>query len=108
MGDRPGSGGSGAAKVAAGLLGVVLAATDARAGEPSAYARLLARHVHTGTVDGIHSTLVDYGALAADPDYAAALRDLAAAQPDATQSNDERFAFWTNAYNLLAIKAVVD
>src|SRR5690348_9591543 len=100
MDDRRGSRGSGAGKIAAGVLGVVLSATDARAGEPSAYARLLARHVHPGTVGGIRSTLVDYGALAGDPDYAQALRDLAEAKPDAARSEDERFAFWANAYNL--------
>jgi len=74
----------------------------------TAYARILARHVRPGTVDGIRSNLVDYGALARDPDYARAVDDLARARPEALASEAERLAFWIDAYNLLAIETVVD
>lgn len=89
---------------------LALAATTTGSGQPfasDAYRRLLARHVSPGVIDGISSTLVDYGALRADPDYARALDDFATADP-ARMSRAERFAFWINAYNLMAIRTVVD
>jgi len=89
---------------------LALAATTTGSGQPfapDAYHRLLARHVAPGVIDGISSTLVDYGALRADPDYARALDDFAAADP-AHMSRAERFAFRINAYNLTAIRTVVD
>jgi hypothetical protein len=95
----------------AGLLAAgasVAAPPRARGDEPSAYARLLARHVRPVTIAGIRLAGVDYAALRADPDYARALEDLARAAPEALRSAAEALAFWTNAYNLLAIKAVVD
>jgi len=88
-------------------LAAALAASVAKADDTTAYGRLLAKHVRPGTVDGIRGNLVDYRALAADPDYATALRDLAAAEP-AVLDEKARFALWANAYNLLAIKTVVD
>jgi hypothetical protein len=93
-----------------GSLAIMLAllTNQARAGADSAYGRLLARHVRPGTVSGIQLNLVDYQELARDPDYAQALREHADANPAALSSDQERLAFWINAYNLLAIKAVID
>jgi hypothetical protein len=51
---------------------------------------------------------VDYGAVRTDPDYARALGALAGAKPGSLASDAERLAFWVNAYNLAAIKAVLD
>ncbi len=93
------------AAVIVALLGVALPA-DA-AGE-DAYARLLKAHVRPGTVSGIKVALVDYRAVKADPAYAQALSALAESRPDALASDAERIAFWVNAYNLAAIKAVLD
>ena len=99
------------AAVIAALLGVALpaaAAGPAYAGENDAYARLLKAHVRPGTVSGIKLALVDYRAVKADPAYAQALNALAESRPDALTSDAERIAFWANAYNLAAIKAVLD
>jgi len=93
------------AAVIAALLG---AALPAGAAENDAYARLLKAHVRPGTVSGIKLALVDYRAVKADPAYAQALDALALAGPDSLTSDAERFAFWVNAYNLAAIKAVLD
>jgi uncharacterized membrane protein YdjX (TVP38/TMEM64 family) len=93
------------AAVIAALLG---AALPAYAAENDAYARLLKAHVRPGTVSGIKLALVDYRAVKADPAYAQALDALALARPDSLTSDAERFAFWVNAYNLAAIKAVLD
>ena len=76
--------------------------------EPAAYARLLDTHIRTVTIAEIQLNAVDYAGLRADPHYARALVDLAAARPGALPSDAARIAFWINAYNLLAIKAVVD
>lgn len=74
----------------------------------TAYAKLLQAHVGTGMINGIQLHLVDYQAVKGDPRYAKALQEFAAARPETFKTRAERFAFWVNAYNLLAIKAVID
>lgn len=96
---------SGAVALGAGAL-LAVGASAASGGD--AYRGLLARHVRPGIVDGIRLNLVDYASLARDPSYAVALDDLRRADPDALPSDADRFAFWVNAYNLLAIKVIVD
>jgi uncharacterized membrane protein YdjX (TVP38/TMEM64 family) len=91
--------------VALAMLGPSL---PARAAADDAYARLLRAHVRPGVVAGIRLNLVDYRAVRADPAYAAALDALARAGAGALRDDAERLAFWINAYNLLAIKAVLD
>src|SRR5688572_18133559 len=76
--------------------------------EPGAYARVLEAHVRAVTIGEIRLHAVDYAALRGDPHYARAVADLASARPDALAGDAARIAFWLNAYNLLAIKAVVD
>jgi hypothetical protein len=83
-------------------------APAAPAADEGAYARLLQAHVRPGRViNGIRLATVDYAALRADPLYPEALRDLAMFRLDGLAGERERFAFWANAYNLLAIKAVL-
>ena len=93
------------AAVIAALLGTAL---PADAAGDDAYARLLRAHVRPGVVGGIKLALVDYRAVKADPAYVQALSALAESRPDALASDAERIAFWVNAYNLAAIKAVLD
>lgn len=88
--------------VAAGAVG------QAEAADETPYGRLLARHVKPGTVSGIQLNLVDYQAVAEDSDYPEALAELEAAKPADLATEDDRFAFWVNAYNLLAMKTVID
>jgi hypothetical protein len=76
--------------------------------DSAAYARLLQAHVRPGTVSGIDLAVVDYEAIRRDPAYASALEDLAGARLEALAARADRQAFWINAYNLLAIKAVLD
>src|SRR5262245_13657878 len=76
--------------------------------DSAAYERLLKTHVRPGTVNGIRLNLVDYAAVKADRLYAQAVADFAEAKPELFSTEGERFAFWANAYNLLAIKAVID
>lgn len=96
--------------VVAAMLALVphLPHASADAGGDPAYRSLLAAHVRPGTIGGVRLALVDYRAVQRDPHYTAALRALAEAKPDQLDSLHDRFAFWINAYNLLAIKVVLD
>ena len=90
------------------VVTALLAGALPAAAADDAYARLLRAHVQPGEVGGIRLNLVDYRAVKADPAYAEALAALAEARVEALGSDAEREAFWINAYNLLAIKAVLD
>jgi hypothetical protein len=83
-------------------------ATAAQAVDTSAYAGLLEAHVKPGSIGGIRLSVVDYRGIQSDPNYAKALQAFAAVTPAQLQGKNERLAFWINAYNLLAIKAVLD
>ena len=72
------------------------------------YAALLSAHVRSGERAGLALKLVDYAALAADPHYPLALAALASFPLARLDGPRERMAFYINAYNLLAIKMVVD
>lgn len=67
---------------------------------------LLKAHVTNGRIDGIGLKVVDYAVVARDDRYTTALRGLAAAKEPTTR--DEKLAYWINAYNLLAIKMMVE
>lgn len=86
----------------------ILAVTVAPVCAGDAYRDLLAHRVRSGRIDGVALSVVDYAALRADPLYASAIEELAAASPDSPATEDERFAFWINAYNLLAIRTVAE
>ena len=90
------------------VLASLAHATIVAAQDAAAYGRLLAAHVRPVLIDSVRLNAVDYAALKTDPDYARALAHLARARTGAFRSDAEAIAFWVNAYNLLAIKAVVD
>lgn len=94
--------------VGVGVAWLMMATTPVHAIDYTAYAKLLKAHVRPGSINGIQLNVVDYRAVKADPNYAKALQDFATAKPETFQSKAERFAFWVNAYNLLAIEAVID
>lgn len=98
------------ARAAWALLLVLATAPAVRAefADFSAYGRLLQRHVSPGETHGIRLHRVDYRAWAADPDHARAVASLAAFDPARLATRAERLAFWINAYNLLAVKTVID
>jgi hypothetical protein len=94
------------------FLAAVLIALPAAAGaEPadfSALDALLHRHVRPGVREGIALNLVDYAAWARDPDHQRAVDALATFDPARLETRPERLAFWVNAYNLLAIRVVIE
>ncbi len=108
---------------------VLLAGCDAEEGPPetvapqalageggfddSNYAELLERHTRPGSIGGVEVTAVDYVALAVQAGdlaslYRRTLDDFARFDPSKAPSPEARKAFWMNAYNIGAIKMVVD
>lgn len=92
------------------LTALVLLAGPVRAEMPDfgPLDRLLAAHVRPGTAHGIALAQVDYAAWRRDPDHARAVAVLDRFDPARLAGREERLAFWINAYNLLAIKVVLD
>ncbi len=86
-------------------------AVSAQAGESQRfqeYGGLLHDFVHAGEKNGVHVNLVDYRAWKADARWQYALQKLADADVSGLGSKEERLAFWINAYNMMAIKKVLD
>lgn len=74
----------------------------------SAYDALLAAHVTAGERNGIDHHRVDYQAVRQDPRYAQALALIANFPIAQLTERNARLAFYINAYNLYAIKMVID
>ncbi|MEX0619457.1 MAG: DUF547 domain-containing protein [Pseudohongiellaceae bacterium] len=74
----------------------------------AAYNELLQRHLSPAEEDGIRHARVNYSAMQNDPLYAEVLSLLEQQSLDELATNEQRLAFYINAYNILAIKMVVD
>jgi Protein of unknown function, DUF547 len=94
--------------LAAALLGLL--STGAAAAEPdwTDYEYLLQRYVARGTTAGVELNQVDYRGLGSDAAFAAAVAKLAAFPLKRLEGREETLAFYINAYNILALKMVVD
>jgi len=92
------------------LLSIILLPTLSPATEPewAGYEHLLQNYVHPGEKNDTALNLVDYQALAVDKAWASLLTRLADFDPKQLASSEEKLAFWINAYNILAIKVVLD
>jgi hypothetical protein len=94
------------------LLGLLcaLGTGPASAVEPdwTPYAAVLAAHVAPAHRQGVKLNAVDYAALKADARFAAAVATVEAWPFEQLESDAERVAFLVNAYNLFALKMVVD
>ncbi len=91
-------------------LTIALACTQANAAEPdwNHYAQLLQRHVAAGEIDGIKLNTVNYSAWRNDPLWPQVVTQLETFPADQLQTREEKLAFYINAYNILAIKMVLD
>jgi hypothetical protein len=85
-------------------LGLLAAAVRTHALDDVLYAQLLERH--TIAVEDVASTRVDYAALRGSADWERLLASLRGTDPARLATRAERVAFWTNAYNVLAIEVV--
>src|SRR5512135_2935305 len=78
------------------------------------YAKFLETYVKTGVlIDGIRTNAVDYARIVKDSadvktPYPRMIDALATFNPDTLATREERLAFWINAYNIGAIKMIVE
>jgi Protein of unknown function, DUF547 len=72
----------------------------------SAWDSVMRKHVSPGTIDGIHTNVVDYNALAKDENFHKYCASLAEADLSSLPPN-ELLAFYINTYNALCISHVV-
>ncbi len=72
------------------------------------YHRILSRHLHSGEKHGVRLTLVDYLALRQDAAFARLIDNLARFPSSELGNRPQRLAFYINAYNILALKMVID
>ena len=90
------------------LAVLMLSPNAANAGDWDLLDAVLAQYVAPTQRAGISFNGVDYTALAKDPRYPQLLTQIENAQPVAFANRDERLAFYINAYNVYAIKMVID
>ncbi len=92
----------------------VSATVQAAGFDYSRYEALLNRYTKPGvSIDGVRVTAVDYAALTKEKGekgsgYETLLKDLASFNPDTLGSSEDKKAVWINAYNIAAIKTIVD
>jgi hypothetical protein len=89
---------------------LTLAAAPAQSQEPDwdPYAQVLSQYLHPGTNKGIDLVQVDYAGLKANGLIERLAEQLAKFDPAQLSNRKERLAFYINAYNILAIKMVLD
>lgn len=72
------------------------------------YDEFLKTHVTTGEIRGTTLSLVNYSAIKKDPRWSEILKQLAEVNLADLQTKQDKLAFYINAYNIFAIKMVVD
>lgn len=69
---------------------------------------LLKKYVAPKTLEGIPVLAVNYQGLGNDPLYTELIAELENAPVSALKSQEEHLVFWINAYNIMAVKIVLD
>jgi hypothetical protein len=92
------------------LSALCASASLLNAAEPdyTAWNNLLKKYVRPGSRDGIKSNLVNYAALAKDPLWSSAQEAITGFNTAKLSAKKERLAFWINAYNMAAIRKVLE
>ena len=82
----------------------------AQAEEPdwSNYNQLLKQYVKSGSINGVNLMKVDYNGIKRDAAYSKVLSQIASFDTTRLANMQEKLAFYMNAYNILAIKVVLD
>lgn len=93
-----------------GLCAILAFCLPINAGEPdySSLDRALSRHVRKGNKAGIQVHLVNYRGIAGDADFAAAVKIMSAFDLSQLKTRNEKLAFYINAYNVAAIRKVLE
>ena len=86
----------------------VLLGTTASAFDFSGWDALLKKYVASKTIDGVMLNAVDYKNVAKDPAYRKLLKELESASVSTLKTKEEKLTFWINAYNVMAVKMVLD
>lgn len=94
--------------VATGSLLVLGMSSMAASPDLSDYSGVLGKHVRSGVKNGVALNTVDYAALKKSGEVDRVAAQLAAFPMEKLASRDERLAFYINAYNVLAMKMVLD
>ncbi|MGN7611954.1 DUF547 domain-containing protein [Magnetococcales bacterium HHB-1] len=91
-------------------LMLIFFALPLHAQEPSweAYRQLLNQHVSVKKKSGIQLNWVNYSLLKSDPKFAQVVETIAQFSPLELSNKNEKLAFYINAYNILAMKVVLD
>lgn len=91
-------------------IACVLCVSHAGAAEPDlrGYGELLGQYVVRGSIDGVELNQVDYDGLASAPQFADAVRAISEFPLAGLTSREETLAFYINAYNIFALKMVID
>lgn len=87
------------------LVGSVVSAAEP---DYTAWNAVLTKHVKPGSKQGINAHLVSYSGIAKDPLYATALGSITSFDIGLLRGRREKMAFYINAYNIAAIKKVLE
>lgn len=89
---------------------VALAFRSVSAAEPdwTNYGRILARHLSERTVAGTRLAWLNYSRLRTDPAFQQVVEQIAAFPAGNLKSREKKLALYINAYDILAIKTVLD
>ena len=73
----------------------------------SLWNHILQHYLHSGTVDGINTMLIDYRSLKQDPDFYRIATMLKSYDPTSLDHKNKE-AFYINSYNYFAVKLVIE
>lgn len=90
------------------LLPAVFPAVAGAGPDWSAYGQVLDAYVQPAELNGVRLNAVDYAGLRDEPAFEAAVESLEEYPLSRLQTRDEKLSFYINAYNILAIKMVLD
>jgi len=92
------------------VLATIFISNTTQAKEPdwSNYAALLKQHVSIAEHHDVQLSWVNYSQLKVDARWNSVIAQLESFSPDQLTTRQEQLAFYINAYNIMAIKVVVD
>ncbi|MFC1517912.1 DUF547 domain-containing protein [Candidatus Margulisiibacteriota bacterium] len=95
-------------RVVLALMLVLFINTGIMAAYDDTWDMLLKKYVFRGQKDGVVLNMVNYEWLKKDQQWSALLGELQFFDIKQLKTHDEKLAFWINAYNIAAVKMIVD
>ena len=90
------------------IMFTLLSVPTAQAFDFSDWDALLKKYVASKTINGVLLHAVDYKKVAKDPAYPRLLKELESVSVSTLETREEKLVFWMNAYNVMAVKMVLD